>query len=270
MPVTCWQILHPVLQMKLRQKDSFVKLNHEALQRGRMGLKSLRPQGIFSGTLHCLLLPPEGINFLSFSGLKGFSPFSLDAKAQPLTWHYTTHGICPGRRLVGARLAMRSQSECWGWWKYVGSVFQGISDFQCVGLCVDLEHVDLEGLCEGKQWVARPCCMFPATSQIDMISCSMYLGALVWKLGSWEGGTTVCKSRVEQKAPAEDLLQRSACSNARHIVMWEPFRLPETPCTRRASSAMSRVKCLGRSMWSSGTKVMVITMAWAWDIQWWE
>lgn len=28
---------------------------------------------------------------------------------------------------------------------------------------------------------------------------------------TWEGGTTVCRSRGEQKAPAEDLLQISVC-----------------------------------------------------------
>lgn len=71
--------------MKLRQKGSFVKLNPEALQRGRMGLKSLGPQGLLSATLLSLLLPPEGIRFLFFSGLKDFSPSSLDTKLQPLT-----------------------------------------------------------------------------------------------------------------------------------------------------------------------------------------
>lgn len=54
-------------------------------------------------------------------------------------------------------------------------------------------------------------CVLPATIQGDMISCSMYLEALVRKPGSWEGGTTVCRSRGEQKAPAEDLLQISVC-----------------------------------------------------------
>lgn len=197
-----------------------------------------------------------------FSGLKSFSPFSLDVKAQPLMWHYTIHGICPGRRLVGARLAMRSQSRCWGWWRCVGNVSLGIPDCQCVGPCV------------GSMWTCRGCVKegnelqalhVLATSQGDVISCSMYLGALVRKSGSWEGGTTVCRSRGEQKVPAEDLLQRSACSSARHVVMWEPFRPSEPPCTWRADSAVPWVQCLGRSVWSFGTRVMVITMAWAWD-----
>lgn len=78
------QILHPVLQMKLRQEGSFVKLNRGALQRGRMGHKSLWSQGLFSATLLSLLLSSKGINFLFFTDLEGFFPFSLEAKAQPL------------------------------------------------------------------------------------------------------------------------------------------------------------------------------------------
>lgn len=136
------------------------------------------------------------------------------------------HDICPGRRLVGARLAMRSQSGCWGWWRCVGSVSQGISDCQCIGSCV--RACGPVGTVWRKAVSCKPC-MLPATIQGDMISCSMYLEPLVRKPGSWEGGTTVCRSRDERKAPAEDLLQLSVCSSTRHVVMWEPFRPSEPP-----------------------------------------
>lgn len=63
------------------------------------------------------------------------------------------------------------------------------------------------------------------------------------------------------------LLQRSLhpeiCLQQFKACMW--FRPSEPPCTRRASSAVPWVKCLGRSVWSFGIRVMVITMAWAWD-----
>lgn len=62
---------------------------------------------------HSVFLLKEHISsfILSFSGLKCFSLFSLDVKAYALPWHYTAHGICPERRLMGASLAMRSQSR---------------------------------------------------------------------------------------------------------------------------------------------------------------
>lgn len=93
-----------------------------------------------------------------FSGLKDFSPFFLNAKAQPLMWHNTMHDICPGRELVGASLAVRSQSWCWGWWRCVGSVSQGVSDCQCVGLCV-------RSMCTWrgyvKEGIVSPACCLP-------------------------------------------------------------------------------------------------------------
>lgn len=67
------------------------------------------------------------------------------------------------------------------------------------------EHVHLKGLCEGRH--CKPC-ILPATSHGDLISCSMYLGVLVRNPGSWEGGTGVCRSRGEQKAPAEESSSR--------------------------------------------------------------
>lgn len=78
---------------------------HRSLQ-GLQGFSLLQTPPSFLQKEHIFSFP------LSLSDLKHFSPFSLDGKAQPLLWHYTTHGICPGRRSVGANLAVRSQSGC--------------------------------------------------------------------------------------------------------------------------------------------------------------